>query len=679
MTKKFMLVILLSVAYFWSTVPFAWADLESSSVSESSPLSKKKKAKKSKKKLKKKSKSSSKKQKSKKKKSSQRAKKPPRKMRKQSRFSMPAEDEVPSLMASLEDGTTAMQDSLPPEEDLPEPTPAPEASTPQDMPEALPSSNAEDEMEGGTTLMDESSSEPTNTAESPSDALPTPEEIMTETEVLPVTGKDPEKAILLQKEPAPTAENERVIAIEDAMIGAYQQSDLLSSEYHVKSSQLKLAHAERGWLPVTSARIGYDYDSNDTTEKNYARGTIPTGPSTPVTNTTNTLGPSAGVSLKQNLYQGGATVASILAHRKGLDASFAEYLAKEKEVLKKAITAYITLFVRQEAFRLNQANQKLLEQTLEVNKNRYEFGELTRYDVAFAQSKLDKAKSEVIGAFAEVEKAKATFLKETGVSPAQTLKKVPFPSQLLPKSKKEAMEIALKMSPELKNVSAKADQAAAKADAALGSFLPSLDVSVSAAKSLMEVWNKQNYYGGKGQREESKWGAGASLTIPLDFAGSAQTNIRAEKYEAAQARLIALYARRDVLSATSQAWDALEAARAKIDQLKSQVESAKIAVEVVREEFLAGTKTTLEVLTAEQEAFSSQVGLIEAEQQEIMAAYELLYRMGILSAEALNLNVSIYTPDKEKVPFWGLNMEHDPRLAQQEVVNMNMSPWEKSL
>jgi outer membrane protein TolC len=235
------------------------------------------------------------------------------------------------------------------------------------------------------------------------------------------------------------------------------------------------------------------------------------------------------------------------------------------------------------------------------------------------------------------------------------------------------------MSPELKNVSAKADQAAARADAALGNFLPSLDLSVSASRSLMDMWNKQNYYGGKGKREDEKWGAGATLTIPLDFAGSAQTSIRAEKYEAAQARLISLYARRDVLSSTSQAWDMLEAAQAKINQLKSQVEAAKIAVEVVREEFLAGTKTTLEVLSAEQEYFSAQVSFIEAEQQEIMAAYELLYRMGILSAEALNLNVTVYNPDKEKVPFWGLSIEHDARLAQQEMANTNMGPWEKSL
>jgi TolC family type I secretion outer membrane protein len=671
MIKKFMLVILLSLACFLSAVPFSWAGLESSSSSESStPLKKKKK---SKKKTKKKKKVASKKKKLKAKKSSKKAKRPSQKRAKQPRFSLPPEDETPSLMASLEDSATATNDSLPPP---PEEEPSEAAAEPEptatEAEVATPDAPA-DELDGGITLMEKSSPESTDTS---ADAnLPTPSEIMTETEVAPITGKDPEKAIVLEKEPAPTSENEQVISIEDAMVGAYQQSDLIGSEYHVKASQLKLAHAQRGWLPVTNANLGYSYNSTSVTQKNSIRN----APGMTPTSITDSAGPSAGVSLKQNLYQGGSTIASILAHRKGLDASFAEYLSKEKEVLKKAITAYITLFVRQQAFRLNQANQKLLEETLEVNKNRYEFGELTRYDVASAQAKLDKAKSEVIGAFAEVEKAKAIFLKETGVSPSQTLQKVPFPTQLLPKSKKEAMEIAIKMSPELKNMSAKADQAAARADAALGNFLPSLDVNVSASRSLMDMWNKQNYYGGKGKEEDSKWGAGATLTIPLDFAGSAQTSIRAEKYEAAQARLIALYARRDVLSLTSQAWDAMEAAKARIDQLKSQVDAAKIAVEVVREEFLAGTKTTLEVLSAEQESFSAQVSLIEAEQQEIMTAYDLLYRIGILSAEALSLNVTIYTPDKEKVSFWGLNIDHDPRLAQQEALDMNMTPWEKSL
>ena len=142
---------------------------------------------------------------------------------------------------------------------------------------------------------------------------------------------------------------------------------------------------------------------------------------------------------------------------------------------------------------------------------------------------------------------------------------------------------------------------------------------------------------------------------------------------------MALYSRRDILSAVSQAWDDLEAAKAKISQVKSQVEAAKVAVDVVREEFLAGTKTTLEVVSAEHDYFAAQISVVEAEQQEIIAAYDLLNKMGVLTAETLGLAVDTYAPDKENVPFWGLNMEHDARLAQQEVVNMNMSPWENSL
>lgn len=635
---------ILSLACFFLAIPSAWTNSESSPASEVSKPIKKKKTKK------KKTSSSKKKPTSKSKKKSKKSatkKSPPQKSRKTKsgrRLPKVLEDETPSLMDSLEA-------SVPPME-LAETTPEPEGSSAQE--------------EEGAVLMEEPVSQ--------GEDIPTPTEVLKEKEVAPVQGTDPEKAILLETPAAPTAETEKVISLEDALIGAYRQSDLLSSEYGVKAKKLQLAHAQRAWFPTTQATAGYKYDSSGTDVKNSLRqGTPFNGRMTTDSGTTNT-----GVGITQNLFQGGATIATILAAQKDLDASFAEYLMKEKDVLRRGIMAYSGLLVRQEVFRLCQANQKLLEETLEVNKNRYEFGELTRYDVAFAQSKLDRAKSEVINAFSEVEKAKAVLLKETGVYPTQTLKKPGFPGHLIPTSKDIAMQIAIKYSPELKRSSAYAEQAAAKVDVGVARALPSVDLSANASRSMQNAWG-QSYYRGHGKTFTNDANAGANLTVPLDFFGVVQTAVRADKYEAAQRRLMALYQRRDVLSQASQAWDALEAAKAKIAQLKSEVEAAKIAVEVVREEFLAGNKTTLEVVSAEQDSFKSQVSLVEAEQGEVVAAYDLLNAIGMLTAANLSLNVESYTPDKENVPFWGFSMENDPRLAQQEILDTNMAPWEKTL
>lgn len=124
----------------------------------------------------------------------------------------------------------------------------------------------------------------------------------------------------------------------------------------------------------------------------------------------------------------------------------------------------------------------------------------------------------------------------------------------------------------------------------------------------------------------------------------------------------------------SQQWDALEAARAQIKQLESQIQASKIALETVNEEFLSGSKTTLDVLTAEQELSSAQVELVKIEQNVILSAYKLLALLGKLTAPNLDLNVSIYDPqaDYDQMSFWGININHDQRINDQILSNKIM-------
>ena len=92
-------------------------------------------------------------------------------------------------------------------------------------------------------------------------------------------------------------------------------------------------------------------------------------------------------------------------------------------------------------------------------------------------------------------------------------------------------------------------------------------------------------------------------------------------------------------------------------------------METVTEEFLAGNKTTLDVLTAEQDLFSAQVDLVKAEQAVILNSYQLLATIGRLDVETLGLKVNVYNPSAEykDMSFWGTNIAADERIAAQEI------------
>ncbi|MFN7662929.1 MAG: TolC family protein [Alphaproteobacteria bacterium] len=599
----------------------------------------------------------------------------------------PASDTVPSETVSepLADPTEAVDPTTLTESSTIQETQTDSAEDPSET------NSPSDDLQSSSSEAIETAPAPTpdepqeSTSESSPSAPPEPQpesNVLNDEIVTPVSEKTPEEALSAESGPTSDEKIEEIkteqnfLTLKDALEGAYNQSPLLTAEYQVKEAQMALAGAKRQWLPKTSASLGYSRTSGD-----YVSSGNLSNARTRVDSQGNTQsGTTQGsLTLQQNLYSGGATTANILAQEKNLDATLAAYMGTLRDTLYSAIKSFIELSARQELFRLNKANQALLEKQLEVAQNRYEFGELTRYDVAATQAKLDKAKADVITALSEVEIAKATFVKVTGITVEKALEKPSEPTHLLPASKADAIQLALKLSPELQKQEAIADAAKARTDQSFSELLPSFDISASASRKLTDNWGS-SYYNNHGRGRQEAVEAGATLSIPLDFRGATQSGIRQQKYAAAQKRLAAIYERRNVMELVSRYWDSLEAARAKITQIKSQVNAAKIAVETVTEEFLAGNKTTLDVLTAEQELFSAQVDLVNAEQAVILNSYQLLATIGQLNTETLNLQVAAYNPtaDYENLSFWGTNINPDERIEAQELSTSLMKEAEAS-
>ena len=69
------------------------------------------------------------------------------------------------------------------------------------------------------------------------------------------------------------------------------------------------------------------------------------------------------------------------------------------------------------------------------------------------------------------------------------------------------------------------------------------------------------------------------------------------------------------------------------------------AFDGVREEAAAGTRTTLDVLDAEQELLDARNARLEAEAQRYVAVYQVLATMGLLTVEHLQLGILTYDPE----------------------------------
>ena len=88
------------------------------------------------------------------------------------------------------------------------------------------------------------------------------------------------------------------------------------------------------------------------------------------------------------------------------------------------------------------------------------------------------------------------------------------------------------------------------------------------------------------------------------------------------------------------------AAREIIRSAKEQVSAAELALDGVRQEYLVGSRTTLDVLDAETEVVNARIALVSAERDQIVAAYQILGSIGRLTARDLSLPVEYYDADE---------------------------------
>ncbi len=137
----------------------------------------------------------------------------------------------------------------------------------------------------------------------------------------------------------------------------------------------------------------------------------------------------------------------------------------------------------------------------------------------------------------------------------------------------------------------------------------------------------------------------ARARVPIYQAGVTSSRIRQAKQVSAQRRMQAIQAERETRESVNIAWEQLRATQAIIESSESQVRANGIALEGVRQELEVGSRTTLDVLDAEQEALDAQVQLVRANRDEYVASFQLLAAMGRGTAQALNLPVQHYNPE----------------------------------
>ena len=419
----------------------------------------------------------------------------------------------------------------------------------------------------------------------------------------------------------------------EALASAYVGNPTLqAARYWVRNTDEGVPQALAGWRPTVSLNGSAGVESSKTT----------------LSSEQNLTPRSYSVDVTQSLYTGGRTEAQTKQAESNVQLARAELAIAEQTVLLNGVTAFLDVLRDQARVQLTKNNELVLRRQLEATRDRFEVGEVTRTDVAQAEARLSGVIAIRVGAVGDLAASRASYRQVFGAMPGTLQPAPPLPS--VPATETEAVTIAEAENPAIAVALHNESVAHYAVKAATGGLLPTVDLAGQIGRTDETTTENSN------SRSIS---LNATVSIPLYQAGAVQSRVRQAKEFLHQRRIQVEKSRRDVIKAATQAWELLTTTQSQIAARSEEIRANYIAQEGVRQEAEVGSRTTLDVLDAEQELLDSSVALVVAERDEYVAGYQLLAAIGRLTALHIGLNVKIYDPDQHyqevRDKWWGWN------------------------
>jgi outer membrane protein len=341
---------------------------------------------------------------------------------------------------------------------------------------------------------------------------------------------------------------------------------------------------------------------------------------------------TAQATVTQPLYTGGKVQASVNHAKDQVMAERATLIAQEQTSFTNTVNAYVGVIEAQQLLTLNINNEQVLAKQLQATNDRFRVGEITRTDVAQAEAALAGATAQRQTAEGNLATARATFVQIVGFSPPANLIE-PQPLVLPVRAEGEAAALAAANNPNV--ISAEFTDSAAKdaVDVAFSQLLPQV--------SLQGQTFQQNN-GGTRSDAVNGYQVVAQVSVPLYQGGAEYSAVRQAKQSEQQSARLVADAQRTAVQAAVNAWETLVATTAAAASTRSQIRANEVALEGVEREAIVGSRTTLDVLNAEQTLLNSRVTLVQNLAQLVNASYGVAAAIGRLTARDLHLPVPLY-------------------------------------
>ena len=432
----------------------------------------------------------------------------------------------------------------------------------------------------------------------------------------------------------------RADTLNGALINAYQNNPQLNSQRAVvRSTDESVPQALSGYKPTATATLQTGQAYTSTVSKTTSGSPCNVSPCYPRIGFGSSPS-SANLTISQTLFNGFQTANRVRQAESNTSAARETLRVAEQTILQNAATAYMDLLRDSALLELQRRNVEVLQEQLRQTRDRFNVGEVTRTDVAQAESRLSQGRATVLSAESQYARSRANYRQFVGVEAGVLQPGAPV-DRLTPRRLIESIEIARARHPSVGVAMFGIDTAVLQVKITEGSLYP----QARLIGTVQQNWETNVTT----QLQQFNAFVAAQVTIPIFNAGptgaaDTYSSIRAAKETVGQKRMDLDTARDQIQANVVTAWGQLEAAKAQILATNAQVASAEIALNGVREEARVGQRTTLDVLNAQQELVNARTASVTAQHDRVVASYSLLGAVGELNLPKLGINIPLYDP-----------------------------------
>lgn len=316
---------------------------------------------------------------------------------------------------------------------------------------------------------------------------------------------------------------------------------------------------------------------------------------------------SQSLSVRQPLYRPylSALVRQAQAQVEDADAALER---DEQTLVTRVGEAYFDALLAQDQVLLIEAQKATYATQLDAARKGLEAGTGTRTDIDEAQARLDLTLAQELEALQNVEFTRRRLESLMG-RPVDVLASLDVqrfnPTAPIPGLVDAWVERAEQASPELQSLRAQLDAAGMEVEKAQAGHKPTLDAVAQWARSNSDsVTNVNSRYDNKS--------IGLQLSVPLYAGGYVSSTVRQAVAAQERAREALEAARRDLGVRVHREFRGMTEGVLRVKALEQAVRSAEQAVLSNQKSFQAGSRTTVDVLNAQQQQTTAQRDLAQA-------------------------------------------------------------------